>query len=288
MFHTPFHRRQLHTVTVALLAAWCLLLGGCASNDGGYYGGDAPPKKWRLKNVDKIADAVPRIEPLSKTGNHPYTALGKRYVPMSRRAARGYRKRGTASWYGKKFHGRRTSSGDKYDMYAMTAAHPRLPLPSYVRVTNLDNGKKVVVRVNDRGPFLHGRVIDLSYAAAYKLGIAQRGTGRVEVRLLNPSKSKRSSSNNKSQSKLKASAVSTVASSADGKFFVQVGAYQSLINAKAMQIKLKNAGFAALPLRKSGKLYKVLSGPYASHRKANKARKQFEKKFDQRAAVVGG
>ena len=282
-----FYRRNRynpHHFIAASLAAMCLLLGGCASNDGGYYGGDAPPKKWRLKNVDKIADAVPRVEPLSKTGNHPYTALGKRYVPMSRRAARGYRKRGTASWYGKKFHGRRTSSGDKYDMYAMTAAHPRLPLPSYVRVTNLDNGKKVVVRVNDRGPFLHGRVIDLSYAAAYKLGIAQRGTGRVEVRLLNPSKSKRS----RSASKSKSNSVSTVASSADGKFFVQVGAYQSLINAKAMQIKLKNAGFAALPLRKSGKLYKVLSGPYASHRKANKARKQFEKKFDQRAAVVGG
>ena len=115
---------------------------------------------------------------------NPYTVLGKSYYPIN--DARTYRETGTASWYGTKFHDQLTANGERYDLYGMTAAHKTLPLPSFARVTNLDNGQSVVVRVNDRGPFHEGRVIDLSYAAAVKLGIVARGTGRVEVRALSP------------------------------------------------------------------------------------------------------
>lgn len=127
------------------------------------------------------ADAVPRSEPLSPYGNpESYVVLGKRYFVMS--SSHGYAEKGVASWYGKKFHGRRTSNGEKYDMYAMTAAHKSLPLPTYVQVTNLSNGRSVVVRVNDRGPFHQNRIIDLSYAAAQKLDMVRSGTALVEVR----------------------------------------------------------------------------------------------------------
>ena len=116
--------------------------------------------------------------------NRPYTVFGHDYVPATRLTS--YRERGLASWYGRKFHAQKTAIGEPYDMYAMTAAHPTLPLPSYARVTNLANGRSVVVRVNDRGPFHPGRIIDLSYAAAYRLGIAQKGSGEVEVESILP------------------------------------------------------------------------------------------------------
>ncbi len=138
-----------------------------------------------IPNVDAIPEPEVTNEPRSKVGNRPsYAVLGKTYKVMD--DTHGYVEKGTASYYGQKFHGRRTSNLEVYDMYAFTAAHKTLPLPSFARVTNLDNGKSVTVRVNDRGPFHEGRVIDLSYAAAVKLGITQRGTGRVEVRALQP------------------------------------------------------------------------------------------------------
>ncbi len=168
-----------------------LALTACGGNkrstsSGGYYGGDGPP--LRAVDLDKIPDAVPKREPRSRYGNSPYKICienhCKRYTPM--KSAKGFQQKGIASWYGRKFHGRRTSSGETYDMFRMTAAHPTLPLPTWVRVTNLDTNKRVVVKVNDRGPFLHGRIIDLSYAAAHKLGIARKGTGRVGIKAITP------------------------------------------------------------------------------------------------------
>jgi rare lipoprotein A len=142
-------------------------------------GPDIPP------DISGLPEPVPRAEPRARYGNKsPYSVLGKRYYVMD--SAEGYVERGIASWYGTKFHGRVTSSFEPYDMYQFTAAHKTLPLPSYAEVTNLDNGRKVIVRVNDRGPFHEGRIIDLSYAAAIKLGIHVRGTGRVEVRAITP------------------------------------------------------------------------------------------------------
>ena len=126
----------------------------------------------------------PQVEPIKASTARPYTVFGQTYTPMAQVAP--YKARGTASWYGKRYHGQPTSSGEIYDMYAMTAAHPTLPIPSYARVTNLRNGKSVVVRINDRGPFHSDRLIDLSYAAAYKLGIITSGSDLVEVESIIP------------------------------------------------------------------------------------------------------
>jgi rare lipoprotein A len=130
---------------------------------------------------------VPRVEPLHKFANRPYEALGRRYVPMT--SVQPFRQRGLASWYGKRYHGNKTSSGEAYDMYAMSAAHPTLPIPSYARVTNMANGRSVVVRINDRGPFRSERIIDLSYVAAHKLGFINAGQARVEVEAIVPGRS---------------------------------------------------------------------------------------------------
>lgn len=151
---------------------------------GGYYKDDGPGDRRLPADPDAIPDAVPVDEPLLTSANRPYTIQGQTYVPESNQSR--YQARGKASWYGKKFHGRRTASGEAYDMYEMTAAHPTLPIPSYAKVTNVSNGKSVVVRINDRGPFQHTRLIDLSYAAAYKLGYANVGHAEVVVERVRP------------------------------------------------------------------------------------------------------
>ncbi|MCZ7565734.1 MAG: septal ring lytic transglycosylase RlpA family protein [Burkholderiales bacterium] len=157
-----------------------------ATRGGGYYLDDGPGATPPA-NLDRIPDAQPRAETLHRAANRPYSVFGREYVPM--RALAPYRERGVASWYGRRYHGQRTSTGETYDMYQMTAAHPTLPLPSYARVTSLANGRSVVVRVNDRGPFLGGRIVDLSYAAAYRLGYINQGSAPVEVELIVPGQS---------------------------------------------------------------------------------------------------
>ena len=153
------------------------------SRSGGYYLDDGPGENPPPK-LDAIADAVPKNEPLHRGANRTYTVFGKTYVPNV--ANQPFRQQGIASWYGRKFHGQKTSIGETYDMYAMTAAHPTLPLPCYVRVTNPANGRSVVVRVNDRGPFHSDRIIDLSYTAAAKLDYARRGSAMVIVERVFP------------------------------------------------------------------------------------------------------
>ena len=173
--------------TAALLGC---LSAGCASGNpsrgGGYYLDDGPgkPDPQRVARLMREPDPVPRHEPLLARANRPYRVMGRDFSPMTERKP--YKQQGVASWYGQRFHGKPTSTGETYDMYQMTAAHPTLPLPSYARVTRLDNGRSVVVRVNDRGPFLRGRLIDLSYLAASKLGYVGQGHAKVEVELLNP------------------------------------------------------------------------------------------------------
>lgn len=157
--------------------AYTLKKGGGFYQDDGP--GDNPPD-----DLESIPDAVPRVEPLHRFANNPYTVLGKDYVP--RRSHTPYRAEGIASWYGRKFHGQKTSSGEPYNMYGMTAAHPTLPIPSYVRVSNPANGKTVVLRVNDRGPFHADRIMDLSYTAAWKLDLVGGGSGRVVVENILP------------------------------------------------------------------------------------------------------
>jgi rare lipoprotein A len=177
-FKTGYWRGALACLILVLLAA-C----STGKRSGGYYKDDGPEANPPA-NLDQVPDAVPKIEPLASGPNKPYTVLGRSYTPDT--SGKPYRVQGRASWYGKKFHGNSTSNGERYDMYAMTAAHPTLPIPSYVRVTRLENNKSVVLRINDRGPFHSDRIIDLSYVAAYKLGMLGPGSTEVLVERIMP------------------------------------------------------------------------------------------------------
>lgn len=158
-----------------------VLSAGCSSSSpNGYYENDGPPGLFQKKILPWGGSEVKlKVEQPNKWANRPYTVMGKRYYPVT--GDKAMNQVGTASWYGKQFHGKKTAIGEIYDMHAMTAAHPTMELPSFAKVTNLENGRSVIVRVNDRGPFLHGRIIDLSYAAAVKLGYQKQGTARVRV-----------------------------------------------------------------------------------------------------------
>lgn len=245
-----------------------------ASQGGGYLAGDGPGADAPA-NLDSIPDAVPRAEPLHRYANRPYSALGKTYTPLA--TPGNYKERGTASWYGKKFHGQRTSIGDTYDMYGMSAAHPTLPVPSYARVTNLANGKSVVVRVNDRGPFLHDRIMDLSYAAAHKLGYVNQGSAEVEVESLT----------GEGNAPVAAAAavvkVETVAATTvmplglpdkTGKVFLQLGAFRERMGAQSflarMRAELGDTGKDIVLQEKRG-LIRVHIGPYNSADEARRA-----------------
>ena len=247
-----------------LLALPCLLLvGACGTTprSGGYYQDDGPHDAPPV-DVSKVPDAVPRAEPLSATGNRPYTVFGVNYTPLT--SSRGYRERGTASWYGRKFHGKRTSSGEPYDMYAMTAAHKTLPIPCYVRVRSLENGRSVVVRVNDRGPFLHNRVIDLSYAAAARLGIVASGTGRVEVEAIDPEQPTQPARGIQIIPMAEAAAPPAETLSPP-KLAVQVGAFSQAENAHELKTRLERVGLPAYVVAPAetatNRLYRVRLGP---------------------------
>ena len=208
-------------------------------------------------NLAAIPDAVPRAEPRTRRGNPPtYEVLGKRYTVMASEV--GYKERGVASWYGPNFHAKATSNGDPYDMYAMTAAHKTLPIPSYVRVTNLGNGRSVVLRVNDRGPFVDNRIIDLSYTAAWKLDMLRSGTAFVEVEALLPG-----------QPAVVAAQVAPPPPpplSATRGWYVQAGAFAVEDNAVRLVARLKAAGIADVTLRNPGRdgtLWRVRIGPVA-------------------------
>lgn len=229
-----------------------IALSGCATR-GGYYRDDGPPVRAPA-DINRIPDAVPRSEAPSPEGNRPYTVFGKVYYPM--REANDYRERGIASWYGRKFHGRRTSSGEPYDMYAMTAAHRTLPLPTYVRVRNLGNGRSVILRVNDRGPFLHNRLIDLSYAAAVKLDIVRTGTGLVEVETID-------THGGTARAHVEPPAEEQALSVP--RLYLQVGAFTKWDNAASLRSRLAQARLGPIliqtELRGGTPLYRVRVGP---------------------------
>jgi rare lipoprotein A len=158
-------------------------LPAAGSGRGGYYQDDGPGEN-PPPNLRDVPDAVVKAEVLSKYSNRPYVVFGQTYTPMAGNAS--FSQRGVASWYGKKFHGQRTSSGELYDMYKMTAAHPTLPIPSYARITSLSSGEQVIVRINDRGPFHSSRIVDVSYTAALKLGLLAKGSHEVALERLMP------------------------------------------------------------------------------------------------------
>lgn len=196
--------------------------------------GDGPPMIDR--DVSTIPNALPKSEAISKYGNPPiYEVFGKQYRTLSSSA--GYEAEGTASWYGRKFHGQRTSSGETYDMYAMTAAHRSLPLPTYVKVKNLKNGKEVILKVNDRGPFVHNRLIDVSYAAAKKLGFHEAGTGKVLITAIDPEEWHKQKSqladNNKDHQKHYSSKKEALAQNSE-QLYLQLGAFSQKLNAQKL------------------------------------------------------
>ena len=215
---------------------------------------DAPPNP---RDVSGIPNAVPKNEPLSRYGNPAsYVVYGKRYHTLS--SSKGYREQGLASWYGTKFHGKRTSSGEPYDLYGMTAAHKTLPLPTYVEVTNLRNERSVIVKVNDRGPFHDDRLIDLSYTAAVKLGIVGNGTGHVEVVAID--------TGTPATAPLAAPVVPAPDNPpGDTALYLQVGAFSNRENAERLQGKIQTQDVGAVRIvegpGENGTFYKVQVGP---------------------------
>ena len=270
--------------------------GGTPS--GKYYLDDGPAAVTP-ENLDEIPDAVPKVEPLHRFANRPYTVLGQYYVPAT--ALRPYREQGVASWYGRKFHGQKTSVGETYDMFAMTAAHPTLPLPSYARVTNAATGKTVVVRVNDRGPFLHGRVIDLSYAAAHRVGIAGRGSGEVIVEAIIPGESPVLAAAAPLPPVADAAAQDAIvtplapapsrvesAPPATG-YAVQLGAFQNYANAQSFLAHVQGPLAAAQvepKVREARGLYRVYVGPYPDRNEAKRVADRITGAFGMAATVA--
>jgi len=242
-----------------------LLLAGCGSL-GGRDGGPS-----HSADLSHVPDPVPRVEPRSRYGNpDSYVVNGRRYTVMQN--ADGYVERGIASWYGTKFHGRRTSSGETYDMHALTAAHTSLPLPTYVRVTNLSNGRSTVVRVNDRGPFHDNRLIDLSYAAASKLGIVETGTGLVEVRALVPGQPAPPPLTVAQGGTAVAAPAAVGAATAPARpvgLYLQVGAFVSRSNAEQLRSRLSNEPLPPVRVQEAADaantpIYRVRIGPISS------------------------
>lgn len=243
---------------------------------GGYYLDDGPEDN-PPSEINQIPNAVPTHTAYLPRSNRPYKALGQQFTPMTSYAP--YKKEGIASWYGKRFHHKKTSSGEVYDMYAMTAAHPTLPIPSYVKVSNVHNVLFVIVRVNDRGPFKHDRLIDLSYAAAHKLGIVKNGSGKVSVELIDTRQMAHVSM------PIAASTTAPISNSALNnvsghfkkteiaqQFFIQVGAFGQALNAEQLKqtiVSQNNATFglgqnASISSMYNNGLYKVRLGPYAT------------------------
>lgn len=244
-----------------LLAVFCAGLSACGGSSYIFEEQDSAPSEQR--DLSNVPDAVPREEPRSRYGNpDSYEVFGKRYHVMA--SSEGYVEKGISSWYGTKFHGRRTSSGERYDMYAMTAAHKSLPLPTYVQVTNLKNGRKVIVKVNDRGPFHENRIIDLSYSAAYRLGILGKGTGFVEVRAINPNQAEPVTRVAAlEQAPVRDEQTTTVSKNIN--LYLQVGAFISRDNAERLHSKLVDAALGNTqisPVQHNGNtVYRVRLGP---------------------------
>jgi rare lipoprotein A len=270
------HALQPHAESFALqrgsrAALLSIVLASC----GGLGVKDSAPV--RVVDFDAIPDAVPQIEPLSKYGNGPvYRVNGDNYRVLAN--ANGYSERGVASWYGTKFHGQRTSSGETYDMYAMTAAHKTLPLPTYARVTNLQNGRSVVVKINDRGPFHDDRLIDLSYVAALKLDIAGNGTGLVEISVIDP------------RAGQPAVERRPVPAALPPQLYVQLGAFAQPENARRIADQLSDHGFAPriMPAQLGGDLlHRVRIGPLPSVEQADELmRRLLRLGYAQRRVVV--
>jgi len=280
-------------ITLAPVALLVSLLGACSNYSDFPVIRDSAPDHH--VDISAVSDAVPRYEKRSPYGNpESYEVYGKRYHILD--TSEGYVKRGTASWYGTKFHGRRTSSGETYNMYAMTAAHKTLPIPSYARVTHLNTGKSIIVKINDRGPFVNDRLIDLSYVAARKLGISDHGTGPVEVKVISPTDPASTPVASKAPaivkpvaSKLPIAEPSTIVTS---KLYLQVGLFKDRSNAEQLRQDLSQMTIPGIHVAtdksQTEPLYRVRIGPINAdadadqiiEKLANKGHKGFRIRVD--------
>jgi rare lipoprotein A len=301
--------RSTQFLRLLSLCVLCGLLAACGSSSrkGGYYQDDGPGANPPA-NLDRVPDAVPRIEPLARGPNRPYRALGKSFTPDT--SGRPYRVKGLASWYGKKYHGRPTSNGERYDMYAMTAAHPTLPIPSYVRVTRVSTGRTVVLRVNDRGPFIGGRVIDLSYVAAYKLGVLAPGSAEVIVERIMPEEIRgwraqaptagpvaQAPAAAASAPLARPSPVSAPPSQAaaippvPGLFYLQAGAFSDAARAQSLASDLSgkipaDLGASVNIEQSAGNLYRVRIGPFTNREAAAQASDRLRNQADLATSIA--
>jgi rare lipoprotein A len=277
--------RLLAAVMLALLVASC---GTTPTKPGGgkYYADDGPPESVPA-DLANVPDAIPRNEPFHKFANRPYTVFGITYVPVVNKERTV--QRGIASWYGKKFHGQKTSSGEIYDMFAMTAAHPTFPIPSYARVTNVKNGRSVVVRINDRGPFHSNRIIDLSYAAAVRIGIANAGSGLVEVERVYEAV-EASPSVDRTPPPATAVVETAVVTQEPGGLWLQLGAFSSRDSADSFRDKMvRDLAWNNEPLQVLSRegMHRVRMGPYRSRDEAGAIATKVRQSLGFEPALIG-
>jgi rare lipoprotein A len=246
-------------------------------NSGAYYLDDGPEENLP-ENLDEIPNAKPKYEALSKWASRPYVAFDKKYTPMKKIIP--FKEEGYASWYGKRYHGKKTSIGETYDMYQMTGAHKTLPLPCYIKVTNLKNKRSVIIRINDRGPFVDERIVDLSYAAAHRLRIIEKGSELVRIEMVNPSLANKN---------MKKEDILPPANSSIKYFYIQAGAFSSEANASYLVNKLSKIQFRnSLNIKKLSKnsLYLVAIGPYDSKKIAEQALKDISQKIQLNSFII--
>lgn len=294
----------------SLIAIAVALIAGCASppaqkhsasiRPGVYYKDDGPPSAV-TGEFERIADAQPRDEPLHRFANRQYNVFGVNYTPMTTLAP--LRQRGMASWYGKKFHGQKTAIGETYDMFAMTAAHPTAPLPSFARITGVRSGKSVVVRINDRGPFHAGRIVDLSYAAAHRIGLVQAGSGEVAFELLLPphfgsnsslsadlsasdANSRRSSPDLGDIQGVSAPSASAIFNGTMRQFFVQLGAFGNFNTAQAFQVRMTGELGTQPAVRHVDNLFRVQLGPFSTMNDAQAAQSAAQQRVGSALPIV--
>lgn len=292
---------------VAVAIAAGATLAGCGSTpppasssstppparSGGFYQDDGPPRDVPA-DIGRTPDAVPRIEAFHPYANRPYVALGRSYTPLSGDVA--LRQRGMASWYGKQFHGNKTATGERYDMFAMSAAHPTLPLPSYARVTNTRTRQSVIVRVNDRGPFKHDRIVDLSYAAAHRLGFITAGSVEVELERITHAdiRAGRHGASGAAVASAPASQRAPLPPSRGDTWAVQLGAFEVAAHAESLRdsasAQLARAGEIDASVRtarieRDGALFRVLVGALADRGTAQRLAEQIERLLGRETAL---
>ncbi len=265
---------------------------------GGFYTDDGPDGALPV-DLDRLAEPEPKLESMNVQANQPYSVFGREYVPLT--VPGPYKRQGTASWYGRKFHGQRTSSGEVYDMFALTAAHPTLPIPSYARLVNLQNGRSIVVRINDRGPFSSGRIMDVSYAAAHRLGFVQDALANIEVQSILPATTAAGSGAAAPapqpalalvpapEIKTEAAPPQFAIASGQSGIFLQLGAFSNPANAENFSTRVRRElDWLKQSLHVTGRnnLYRLQLGPFRDRAEANAVSQKIREALEVRPLII--